>query len=84
MNMDIARFVMHTLLVTHRTTIELDEALLREAQHILGTTGIKDTVETAFRELARSDRRRRLALRIRTGAGVDRGEQLLAQTRPDR
>lgn len=68
--------------MTHRTSIELDDALLDEARRILGTTGIRDTVEGAMREVVRTHRRARLLERIRTGDGIDRSPELLAETRP--
>ena len=36
-----------------RLTIEIDDKLLAEAQQILGTTGIRDTVELGLREVIR-------------------------------
>jgi Arc/MetJ family transcription regulator len=68
--------------MTHRTSIELDEMLLDESRRILGTFGIRDTVEAAFREIIRADRRNRLRDRIRTGDGMDTGPELLAAIRP--
>ena len=70
--------------VTHRTTIELDEALLEETRTILGTSGIRETVEGAMRKVTRAAKRARLAERIRTGEGFDRGPEILAGTRPPR
>ena len=67
-----------------RTSINLDESRLARVQLILGTNGIKETVERAFDEVVRADLRRRLALRVRTGEGVDRGESILSETRPQR
>ena len=67
-----------------RTSINLDESRLARVQLILGTNGIKETVERAFDEVVRADLRRRLALRVRTGEGVDRGENILSETRPPR
>ncbi len=67
-----------------RTTLEVDDTLLRQAQGALGTTGLKDTVEKAFREAIRRRLRERLAERIDAGAGVDRSPALLAQSRPTR
>lgn len=64
-----------------RTSIELDEEQLTRAQQVLGTTGIKDTIERAFDEVLRADLRRRLAQRIRSGEGIDRGDALLAESR---
>ncbi len=56
--------------------------LLEESRRILGTTGIRDTVEAAFREIIRADRRNRLRERIRSGEGMDSGPEMLAAVRP--
>lgn len=65
-----------------RTTIEVDERKLGRAQAALGTTGLKDTVDGALDEVIRRDLRQRLARRIASGDGIDRSEELLAETRP--
>ena len=70
--------------MSRRTTVEIDDALLRQAQGALGTTGVKDTVEKAFREAIRRHLRDRLAERIEAGTGVDRSLDLLAESRPTR
>jgi Arc/MetJ family transcription regulator len=70
--------------MTRRTTIEVDDALLRRAQQALGTRGLRDTVDKAFREAIRQHLRKRLAERIERGEGVDRSPELLAETRPPR
>jgi Arc/MetJ family transcription regulator len=70
--------------MSHRTSIDLDEVLLSECQRILGTGGIRDTVEGAMNELVRADRRARLKQRILTGDGIDRGPEILAASRPTR
>lgn len=64
-----------------RTSVELDDQLLEQVQQVLGTSGIKDTIETAFQEVLRADMRRRLATRIRNGKGVDRGDEILRASR---
>lgn len=64
-----------------RTSVELDEARLHRAQKVLGTKGVKDTIDRALDEILRADLRRRLAERIRTGEGVDRGEEILEASR---
>ena len=64
-----------------RTSIELDEEQLSRAQRALGTTGVKDTIERALDDAIRADLRRRLAERILSGDGIDRGEALLAESR---
>jgi Arc/MetJ family transcription regulator len=67
-----------------RTTIEVDDELLRRAQEALGTSGLKDTVEKAFREAIRRNLREGLAVRIETGAGIDRSPALQDESRPTR
>ena len=64
-----------------RTTVEIDEERLSRAQKALGTTGITDTIDRALDEVYRAELRRRLAERIRSGVGVDRGEELLEASR---
>lgn len=72
------------IVVTKRTTIEIDENLLGSAQAVLGTTGLKDTVEAALNDVVRRRYRQRLADRIESGEGVDRSAALLDEVRPQR
>lgn len=67
--------------MVRRTSIDVDDAKLERVQRVLGTTGLRDTVERAFDEVLRADRRRRLAERIMTGQGIDRGKVMLSKTR---
>jgi Arc/MetJ family transcription regulator len=39
-----------------RTTVVIDERLLEEAQKVLGTKGIRDTIEAGLREAVRRGR----------------------------
>jgi hypothetical protein len=48
---------------------------------VLGTKGVKDTIDRALDEVLRADLRKRLAERIRTGEGIDRGEEILEASR---
>ena len=70
--------------MSRRTTLEVDDALLSQAQHALGTKGLKDTVDRAFREAIRRSLREQLAGRIVSGRGIDRSPELLAESRPRR
>jgi Arc/MetJ family transcription regulator len=64
-----------------RTSIDIDDEKLAAAQRVLGTVGLKDTVERAFDEVVRVDLRRRLAARLRTGDGIDRNADVLDASR---
>jgi len=64
-----------------RTSLVIDEQQLARAQRVLGTTGVKDTVDRALEEVLRVDLRRRLAERVRSGEGIDRGEEVLRESR---
>ena len=70
--------------MTRRTTIDVDDALLARAQAALGTSGLKDTVDAALREVIRQVLRRRLAERITSGAGIDLSPEVFARVRPVR
>lgn len=51
---------MHVMAKKH-TSLYIDEALLADAQRLLGTSGVTETVETALREAADAVARRRAA-----------------------
>ncbi|MGH9138235.1 MAG: type II toxin-antitoxin system VapB family antitoxin [Acidimicrobiales bacterium] len=70
--------------VAHRTTIEIDERRLAAAREVLGTHGIKDTVDRALDEVVRAALRRRLSERLATQQGVDFSTELLDRIRPIR
>jgi Arc/MetJ family transcription regulator len=64
-----------------RTSIELDETQLVRVQRVLGTSGVKDTIDRAFDEVLRASLRRRLAQRVSRGDGVDRSVEILDASR---
>ena len=64
-----------------RTSLEIDEHQLARAQQALGTSGVKDTIELALQEVIRAALRRRLAARIQSGEGIDRGDHMLEASR---
>ncbi|HXN38174.1 MAG TPA: type II toxin-antitoxin system VapB family antitoxin [Solirubrobacteraceae bacterium] len=43
-----------------RTTLDIDEDMLAKAREILGTRGVKDTVDEALREVVRGEAGKRL------------------------
>lgn len=55
----------------HRTTIELDEALVARAGEILGTRGLKATVQRALEEVVAREARLRLVERLKAMEGLD-------------
>ncbi len=48
-----------------RTTLDIDEDMLAKAREILGTRGVKDTVDEALREIVRVEAGRRLIARLK-------------------
>ena len=55
----------------HRTTIVLDPKKLEKVRRILGTTGIKETVERAFDEILAIQMRKRHLERLIKQEGID-------------
>ncbi len=51
---------------TRKTTLELNEELLSAARAILGTQGIKDTVDQALCEVIAADARRKVLAHLQT------------------
>ena len=62
----------------HRTTVDIEVDVFDEARGVLGTSGYRDTVNEAMREVVRLHKLRRLADRIRRGelVGVPTPEEL--------
>jgi Arc/MetJ family transcription regulator len=48
-----------------RTTLDIDEEMLAKAREILGTRGIKDTVDEALREVVRAEAGKRFIARLK-------------------
>lgn len=72
---------MYTDDVKRRTTIEMDDTLLAEARSVLGTHGLKETVDRALAEVVRASRRRALARRLASGAGLDFDDRTIQAVR---
>lgn len=47
-------------MAVRKTSLAIDDAVIQQAQEILGTTGIRDTVDAALREVVRREAGRRL------------------------
>lgn len=52
----------------HKTTVEIDLDALSEAQAVLGTNGVKDTLNAALREVNRKAALAAAAQLVRSGA----------------
>ena len=55
----------------HKTTLVIDEAKLRKVRKVLGTKGIRDTIDRALDEVLALDARRRLVEKLRKMEGLD-------------
>ncbi len=55
----------------HKTTLEVDDALVAQASAILGTRGLKATVQRALEEVVAREGRRRFVDRLRHMKGLD-------------
>ena len=58
-------------MVGRKTTITVDDELLAKAQAVLGTRGLKDTVDEALAEIVRAAHRRELAEQLSSREGLD-------------
>jgi Arc/MetJ family transcription regulator len=65
-----------------RTTVELDQDQMAEARGVLGTTGIKDTIDAALDRVIRQAKREAFLQQIVEGDGLDLGPEFFAQARP--
>lgn len=54
-----------------KTTIEIDDDLVARASAVLGTRGLKATVDAALNEVVAREARMRLVERLRTMDGLD-------------
>ncbi len=57
--------------IMHRTTLVIDSAKLAKVRRLLGTKGIKDTIERALDEIIALEARRRAVEQLRTMDGLD-------------
>jgi len=58
-------------MATRKTSVEIDEELIAEAQRILDTRTIRDTIEAALREVVRADARRQEVEALAGMKGLD-------------
>lgn len=71
--------------MARRSSIVVDDELVAAARAVLGTRGLKDTIDAALHDVVRTARRRQLAARLAAHDGLDRDalsdERLRAQQR---
>ena len=60
--------------MSRKTTISVDDELVSKAQAVLGTHGLKDTIDGALSEVVRAARRRELSEQLARGEGLDFGD----------
>jgi Arc/MetJ family transcription regulator len=65
-----------------RTTLDIDEDMLSQARVILGTRGVKDTVDEALREIVRIEAGRRLIARLKENEDL-RNPEIMRHAWPD-
>ena len=68
----------------HRTTVDIEVDAFQEARAVLGTSGYRDTVNRALREVVRLARLRHAADLIRAGKGPGPTPEELAELRRPR
>lgn len=68
----------------HKTTVEIDTEALARAELVLGTRGIKETVNGALREVARREALEKAALYVLDGSLHVPDESTLAAWREPR
>ncbi len=56
---------------TRKTSVEINEELLKAVQRVLSTATLKDTIEEAFREVLRAVARREEVEALSTMRGMD-------------
>jgi Arc/MetJ family transcription regulator len=56
-------------MAVHKTALMVDDELVAAARAVLGTKGLRDTVDGALRAVVDADRRRRHVERLRAGPG---------------
>ena len=58
-----------------KTSVDIDEVLLDEVRNLLGTSKIKQTVDTALRETLRSEARRQEVRTLAAMNGLDLADE---------
>jgi Arc/MetJ family transcription regulator len=62
-------------MAVRKASVEIDEELLTSVQRILSTATIKDTIETAFREILKAGARREEIEALSAKRGMDLADE---------
>lgn len=63
-----------------KTSVVIDDSLLEQAQDLLGTRSIRDTIDTALREIVRNEARRQEIAALSEMDGLDlANEEIMAR-----
>lgn len=54
-----------------KITVDLDELLIQEARHVLGTSSVEETIDAALREVLSADARRQEVRMLAEMDGLD-------------
>lgn len=60
--------------MSRKTSVEIDEELLKQAQRVLATSTIRETIEHAFLEVVRAEARRQEVEALSTMRGMELGD----------
>ena len=63
----------------HKTSVVIDDRKLGRARRVLGTTGIRDTIDRALEAVITTDQRARAITRVLRLEGIDRKSLLRAR-----
>ena len=57
--------------VMRKTSVEIDDRLITQARRVLGTSSIKETIDSALREIVRAEARRQEVQALATMDNLD-------------
>lgn len=61
--------------VMRKTSVEIDDRLIAEARRVLGTASIKETIDSALREIVRKEARQQEVQALAAMEGLDLADE---------
>lgn len=61
--------------VMRKTSVEIDDRLITQARRVLGTSSIKETIDSALREIVRAEARRQEVQALATMDNLDLADE---------